>query len=132
MRTCVPRPRVLLFVLPFLAAALLAGCNGERPAPPLAPPEQVATLVLSAGGEEIARLDDPRQVADLVSLLPQAERDELVATGSCTTDHPAFKLALERLLVRNPGLPGPRSPNGPHGIVQRTTWGRIKLQMRHA
>lgn len=133
MRTCVPCPRLPLFFLPLLAAALLSGCNGDRRAPPLAPPvEQVATLILSAGSEEIARFDDPLEVADLVSTLPQAERDELLATGTCTTDHPTFKLALQRLLIRNPGLPGPRNPNGPRGIVKNTTWGRIKLQMRHA
>ncbi len=122
MRTFVPCPRLPLFILPLLAAALLAGCNGERPAPPLAPPvEQVASLTLWADGVEIASVKDRVGITWLCTKLPPEERRRLLEEGFLTTRDPGFKAGVIRWLEMHPEARGPQTS----GIV-RMTWGQIK------
>lgn len=122
MCTCVPCPRLLLFILPLLAAALLAGCNGERPAPPLAPPvEQVASLTLWADGIEIASIKDRAGITWLCAKLPPEEQRRLLEEGCITTRDPGFKAGVIRWLAIHPEARGPQAS----GIVH-ATWGSIK------
>jgi len=126
MRMLVSSPRLSLFILPLLAAALLAGCTGERPAPPLAPPvEQVASLTLWADGVEIANIKGREGITWLCTKLPPEEARQLLDTGSLTTDDPAFKAGVIRWLETHP-----EARRGYAAGVIRVTWGDIKAQYR--
>jgi hypothetical protein len=111
----------------FLFLALLAvglgGCSEEH-AELLAPaPRPQPELTILVGEVEIARFQRQEGIEWLCAQLPPAEREQLLAEGSCLTRDPGFKAAVIELLGREP-----EAQRGFAGLNPRVvTWGWIKV-----
>ena len=115
-----------------LGSTVLLGCNLDRPLAPesQAPATSAAVLELTLVGERgeplsgvsvLGRLSQPAEIAAALRALPEAERDELRAHGTCITSDAEFRAVVRQLVGQGPGV------RGVAGHIDNSSWGRIKV-----